>query len=169
MRVYEMIADMRLFARPPQPELQQVALVELVDGLIAELSPLAAQQGISLCRDGDCTLPEIAADPTQIHVALRALCQNAMEAIGADGHIKIDLRQTSGGVEIRVADDGCGIAPEERTHLFDPFFSARQAGRGLGLGLSKCWRIVTNHGGQISVESEAAHGAVFTIALPRNR
>jgi signal transduction histidine kinase len=50
--------------------------------------------------------------------------------------------------------------------VFDPFFSARQAGRGLGLGLSKCWRIVTNHGGRIEVESEPGRGARFTIKLP---
>ena len=65
-----------------------------------------------------------------------------------------------------VRDDGPGIRPEERHHIFDPFYSARQAGRGLGLGLSKAWRIITNHGGQIEVESEPGHGATFTIVLP---
>jgi signal transduction histidine kinase len=70
---------------------------------------------------------------------------------------------------IRVSDDGPGITPDERRRIFDPFFSARQAGRGLGMGLPKCWRIVTNHGGRIGVESERGRGAVFTIALPRRQ
>ena len=166
MRVYEMIADLRLFARPPQPELQPLDLVELVDGLIAELAPLAAQQDIALVREGDGGPLRIVADPTQLAVALRALCQNAIEALGGQGHIRIELGRRPGGVEIRVRDDGPGIPPEQRPHIFDPFYSARQAGRGLGLGLSKCWRIVTNHGGRIEVESQPGGGASFLITLP---
>jgi signal transduction histidine kinase len=69
-------------------------------------------------------------------------------------------------VTICVRDDGPGITPDERQHIFDPFYSARQAGRGLGLGLSKCWRIVTNHGGRIEVASQPGHGAAFTVTLP---
>jgi signal transduction histidine kinase len=89
-----------------------------------------------------------------------------LEAIGHHGHVQIGLRRLPGRVEIRVTDDGPGILPEHRRHLFDPFYSARQAGRGLGFGLSKCWRIVTNHGGLIDVESEPGQGATFTITLP---
>ena len=68
-------------------------------------------------------------------------------------------------MQIRISDDGPGITPEERRHIFDPFYSARQAGRGLGLGLSKAWRIITNHGGRIEVESQPGHGATFLITL----
>ena len=81
-------------------------------------------------------------------MALQALCRNSLEAIGHEWHIEISLHEGNGDVKIRVSDDGPGIPPEERRHLFDPYYSARQAGRGLGLGLSKCWRIVTNHGAQ---------------------
>jgi signal transduction histidine kinase len=70
-------------------------------------------------------------------------------------------------VRIRVSDTGPGIPAEYRPHLFDPFFSARQAGRGLGLGLSKCWRIVTGHGGRIEVESQPGQDTTFTIELFR--
>jgi hypothetical protein len=68
-------------------------------------------------------------------------------------------------VRIHVRDDGPGLKPEERRHVFDPFYSARQAGRGLGLGLSKAWRIITGHGGRIEVESELGRGTTFTIVL----
>ena len=73
--------------------------------------------------------------------------------------------------EIVVADNGPGIPAEARPHIFDPFFSGREAGRGLGLGLSKCWRIVTEHGGRIEVEGNRTgeigrRGARFKIALP---
>jgi hypothetical protein len=67
---------------------------------------------------------------------------------------------------LSVTDTGPGIAPDIRPHIFDPFFSGREAGRGLGLGLSKAWRIVELHGGQIGVESEPGAGARFTIVLP---
>ncbi len=69
-------------------------------------------------------------------------------------------------MRIRMRDDGPGLRPEERRHVFDPFYSARQAGRGLGLGLSKAWRIVTNHGGRIEVQSQPGRGATFTIVWP---
>jgi signal transduction histidine kinase len=69
-------------------------------------------------------------------------------------------------LKLAVADTGPGITPEIRPHIFDPFFSGREAGRGLGLGLSKAWRIVREHGGTIEVESPSTGGAVFTIALP---
>jgi signal transduction histidine kinase len=166
-RAHEMIADMRLFARPPQPQPESVDLVELVEGLLDDLGLQAAERAVSLSRSGDEGPLEIEADPAQLDVALRALCRNALEAIGHGGHVEISLRGLSGQVEIGVTDNGPGILPDHRRHLFDPFYSSRQAGRGLGFGLSKCWRIVTNHGGRIEVESEPGQGATFTITLPR--
>ena len=68
--------------------------------------------------------------------------------------------------EVEIADSGPGIRPEVRRHLFDPFFSGREAGRGLGFGLSKAWRVVGLHGGQIVVVSEPGEGAAFIIRLP---
>ena len=67
---------------------------------------------------------------------------------------------------ITIADDGPGIAPEIRQHLFDPYFSGREAGRGLGLGLCKAWRVIDEHGGLIQVDSDAASGATFRVWLP---
>jgi len=67
---------------------------------------------------------------------------------------------------LAVTDTGPGIPPEIRPHIFDPFFSGREAGRGLGLGLSKAWRIVDLHSGTIEVESSPGQGAKFTISLP---
>lgn len=165
-RAYEMIADTRTFARPPRPEVQTVELVALVDAVLADLQPQAAERAIQLERrgDGPCVLQ---ADPAQISVAVHAVCRNAIEAIGRDGRVEVAVQCDEQNAEIRVADNGPGIKPEERRHLFDPFFSARQAGRGLGLGLSKCWRIVTAHGGRIFVESQPGQGATFTITLPR--
>jgi len=173
MRVYEMIADMMLFARPPRPELQHVELVALIDAVLADLSPRSASQDTAIRRTGEPGPIFVEADPVQLGVALRAMCQNALEAMQSGGHVEIVLdkkeaAQLSSGlpkVRIHVHDDGPGLKPEERRHVFDPFYSARQAGRGLGLGLSKAWRIIASHGGRIEVESEPGRGATFTIVL----
>lgn len=167
MRIHEMIADLMLFARPPEPEPEPLDAVELLDRVIEESLPDAAAREITLRRTGGEGPIPLTADPTQLTVALRALCRNAMEAMGGEGTIELEAEQRGAEVLLRVADDGPGISPEERRHIFDPYYSARQAGRGLGLGLSKAWRIVTNHGGRIDVESEPGEGAVFTITLPR--
>jgi signal transduction histidine kinase len=165
-RTHEMIADMMLFARPPKPEPTLIDLVELVDRVVEEVSPQAARHEITLRRASGPDKLDIEADDAQLTVALRAMCQNAVEAIGHQGQIEVGVYQGPREVQIRVADDGPGIPPEDRRHLFDPYFSARQAGRGLGLGLSKSWRIVTNHGGRIEVDSRPGQGTVFTITLP---
>ena len=166
-RANEMIADLRLFSRPPEPEPELFDLSQLVAQTMSEFADQAAQRSIELVRTGEETPVEIEADQVQIGVVLHAVIRNALEAIGREGVIEILLRRTPGGVEVCVADDGPGILPEERRHLFDPFYSARQAGRGLGFGLSKAWRIVTNHGGKIEVESEPGEGAAFSIKLRR--
>jgi signal transduction histidine kinase len=165
-RAYEMLADMWLFARPPRPELKTVELASLLDRLIAELAAVGAERQTSLTRSGENGPLEIEADPAQLQVAVGALVTNAFEALAGGGHVVVDLCRLGDCAAIVVSDDGPGILPEHRPHIFDPFYSARQAGRGLGLGLSKCWRIVGMHHGRMEVHSGPGQGARFTIALP---
>jgi signal transduction histidine kinase len=79
-----------------------------------------------------------------------------------------NLQSANCNLQLSVTDTGPGIPPEIRPHIFDPFFSGREAGRGLGLGLSKAWRIVNLHGGMIDVENPAKGSARFSITLPGN-
>lgn len=172
MRVHEMIADLMLFARPPQPRPAEHDLVALVDRVLGELAARAELQGTSLRRQPTESSLSAVVDATQVAVAIRALVDNALEAIGQGGSIELSVQaKTQGKVssaQIIVRDDGPGITPEVRRHLFDPFYSGRQAGRGLGTGLAKCWRIVTLHGGAVTVDSYPGGGATFTISLPRH-
>lgn len=161
MRVHEMIADLMLFARPPQPQLAPLDLSGLCRQLLAEISPVAKQRQIELRAD----IAEgvsLSADAAQIAVALRVLLTNSLEALGNQGAISLSCHLSDDGrsARITVSDNGPGIPPEIRRHLFDPYFSGRPAGRGLGLGLSKCWRIVTNHGGRVEVRPMPAGTAV---------
>ena len=167
MRIYEMIADMMLFARPPRPNLAVVDAARIIDEIALYFGSAAASQETVFIRLGHPGPLEIEADPVQLTVAIRAVCQNSLEALEHGGRVELDLQSSGEDVHISVADDGPGITAEQRPHIFEPFYSARQAGRGLGMGLSKCWRIVTNHGGRIEVESAPGQGTRFVIWLPK--
>lgn len=165
IRAHEMIADLMLFARPPELVVDEIELGQLVRDVVQSVAAEAAERQIEFA-----VAPHepflIQADGEQLTVAIKAVCVNAIEAIGRRGGISISVRRVPSGVEVAIADTGPGISPEVREHLFDPFFSGREAGRGLGFGLSKCWRIVSEHGGDIEVESATGAGATFRICLP---
>jgi signal transduction histidine kinase len=170
-RIHEMIADLMLFARPPEPRPTACDITELIDTVVAELEERAAEGGVEwdvrLAED----LPTIHADSTQMLVALRAVCENALNAL-ADrkaGRIEITgepaVANHSEMLAITIRDNGPGMSPEVRRHAFDPYFSGRGAGRGLGNGLSKCWRIITAHGGRVAIDSTPS-GTFVQILIP---
>ena len=165
MRITEMIADLRLFATFPELERQPLDALVLVHEVVESMRPAAEEQQTTLVYNPSADHLHINVDPIQLTVALRALCQNALEALGSGGRVEVAIESVNGEARISVSDDGPGILPDQRGHIFEPFYSARQAGRGIGMGLSKCWRIVTEHGGRIEVESRTG-GAAFTICLP---
>jgi signal transduction histidine kinase len=175
-RVYEMIADLMLFARPPQPNLAPLDLMPLLAELAVELEPRCRERGIDLQTTLDRRPMEVRADRDQLLVALRALCDNALDALERGGRIEIAARirrasprddhQGTSVACIEVRDNGPGFDEDVRRHLFDPFFSGRPAGRGLGMGLAKCWRIVSLHQGSIEVESQPGQGTTFSVMLP---
>jgi signal transduction histidine kinase len=170
MRAHEMISDLMLFARPPKLNPTSFSLPELIHRIVGGLSTLAEEHNVQLnCAESE--FPgEINADQMQLGVALHAVVKNAIEAVDEGGNVSVEARRTHVAgepwVEIVVSDDGPGISADVRRHMFDPFFSGREAGRGLGFGLSKCWRIVTDHRGQILVHCPAGGGAEISILLP---
>jgi signal transduction histidine kinase len=166
LRAHEMISDLMLFARPPRLERQGVNVPQLLQRLQAELTPECRRREVELFVSADPALPAISADPTQLAVALKALLTNALEAVGRSGRIDVTAIESSGQLQMTVHDTGPGIAPAVRPHIFDPFYSGREAGRGLGFGLSKCWRIVTAHNGRVSVGDDDQPGATFVVELP---
>ncbi len=170
-RAHEMIADLMLFAKPPKLQLAEFDLAELIRDVLQQQSeePADDLQGISICQQ---LVPvQIQADPVQLAVTIRAILRNAVEAMSGAGVIRIRLKQVGHGenphfVRISIRDNGPGLTEEVRQHLFDPFFSGRESGRGLGFGLTKAWTIVQQHHGQISVRTPPAGGVEFVIELP---
>ncbi|MGB6043634.1 MAG: HAMP domain-containing sensor histidine kinase [Pirellulales bacterium] len=169
-RAHEMISDMMLFAKPPEPVREPVDLGRIAKDVVEGLREAAEQRNTALDQKGPDEPVILEADRTQISVALRAMCLNAIEALGGGGRVEVRIGWSGEGAaraaEIVVFDNGPGIAPHQLEHIFDPFYSGREAGRGLGFGLSKSWRIIKNHGGKIEVESEPGRGSSFKILLP---
>jgi len=187
-RAHEMIADLMLFARPPKMECETIDLGRLVEEVVASVRPIAAEQGtaVEYCvAEAHPQVPEasnsqasstvasvpnvmVSVDPVQLAVAVRAICVNSLEALANGGNLIVCVQQASSdrqSAAVEIHDNGPGIPAEVRPHIFDPFYSGREAGRGLGFGLSKGWRIVTEHGGKVEVESKPGRGTTFRITL----
>jgi signal transduction histidine kinase len=94
------------------------------------------------------------------------LLVNAGHAIDANGTITVSTGVDGQEAWVRVADTGCGIAPEHLNRIFEPFFTTKPVGQGTGLGLSVSYAIVRKHGGRIEVESAAGRGTRFSVFLP---
>jgi len=171
-RAYEMIADIRFFARPPQPEWVVFNLCEELQALVHEQTPLMEESGVTFHAeinptDDPADDPIVESDPVLLHVAVGVLCNNAREAVQlAGGTVWIRLRREGNVWEISVQDDGPGVSEETRPLIFAPYYSGREAGRGLGFGLPKAWRIMQLLGGSIRHEQPAGQGAMFVLTLP---
>lgn len=170
MRAHEMIANMMLFAKPPKPQLESVRVGEFLASWHKQANLSAAEQG-TLLRIHDRS-PDLIVnvDRNQLNHALFSLLRNSLEALGTGGRIDLtsSISDASFGKswKLRLLDSGPGISAELFDHIFDPFFSGREAGRGLGFGLSVVWAIVQMHGGTIEVDNYAPTRVAFTIMLP---
>ncbi|QDU36680.1 Sporulation kinase D [Maioricimonas rarisocia] len=164
-RVRDMIGDAMLFARPPEPKAELLDIATLVDEAVARIVADFADSSPRLHVEIQPGL-SVTADRSQFQVVLHELLRNAAEAIDAGGRIRVEARRARSDKRdetiLTVSDDGRSLSETERVHLFDPYFSGRQAGRGLGFGLSKCWRIVAMHGGWIDVDADADEVRVTT-------
>lgn len=165
-RAHEMIADLMLFAKPPRIVKQPLDVARVVTEVAESLASLAAEQKVEVAFAASADIPLVPADATALAEAVQAVLKNSLEACSEGGRIDIRLVAERDAVTIIIVDNGPGIPESIRPHIFDPYFSGREAGRGLGLGLSKCWRIMDEHGGSIAVESAPGEGATFKLRLP---
>lgn len=164
-RLNDIVESFLRFARPNELALRPVKLGPLLQETVDFIRPEAQDQKIRIQVDVEPGLPQIMADDGQLRNVMMNLLINAIQAIPDGGDIRIKARRTAGGwVAVAVQDSGCGIPAENLSRLFDPYFTTKI--RGFGLGLSVVDRIVRDHGGTIAVQSEGGKGATFTIELP---
>lgn len=177
MRGCEMLGDLMLIARPPKLQLASLATAEFLSELAAAASPHAEVRKIRLVKHLAESLPDVQADATALHEALWALTRNAMEAMPDGGQVDLAARvidansgvEASGGqkfLHIQISDNGTGLSDEALKCCFDIFYSSREAGRGLGVGLAKAKRIIDLHGGKISIANRPSGGCSVIVLLP---
>jgi len=154
------------FGRLPAPKLAREHVNAMVGGLAQFVREELAAREVELVVQLDAGDPAAMIDAGQIRQCLLNLVRNATEAVVAKGRGKVTLRtlRTGDRVVIAVDDEGTGIAPEILPKLFDPFFSTKESGSGLGLALTQ--QIVKDHGGELSVDSAVGRGTTFTLSLP---
>ncbi len=165
-RARDMIGGLMLFARPPKPQRAAVAVDGLVRPVVEAAQPAATARGVRFEYSPPPAPVEAFVDAAQVVEALRVIVANAFEAVEDGGRVAIDGRAGAGVIEVVIADDGRGMDAETLRRAFDPFFSGRDAGRGIGLGLPKAWRLIESNGGAVQVESQSGAGTRVTVSLP---
>lgn len=162
----KLVRNFLSFGRPLKLDFKPLSLKELIGNILNLTHEQAIQQCIEVTIDDQTQLPDIQADVEQIKSCLSNLIFNAQQAMLRGGKLKITFCNRNNGVEITIADTGVGIAPENLEKIFEPYFSTKETGTGLGLALVK--RIIEAHSGKIEVESTLAVGTTFKVWLPKH-
>lgn len=147
----------------------EVSLNDLVDEVVGIMGGTLEEGRIELSLQLAEELPHMRANAGEVAMVLVNLLTNAKNAMGDGGRLTVATAAVEGGIELLVRDTGHGITSEDLPRVFEPFFTTKRVWSSVGLGLAVAYRIVTDHGGQIDVESEPGSGACFRVTLPRNR
>jgi signal transduction histidine kinase len=168
-RARDMIGGLMLFARPPRPQPAPVDAAEMVGAVVDLFRTQAASRRVRFEYSPPPTRVELPIDRAQVEEALRVIVVNAFEAVDDGGRVTIEVRARGDAaghaIDIAVTDDGRGMDAETLRKAFDPFFSGRDAGRGIGLGLPKAWRLIELNNGQVAIESLAGRGTRVTVSV----
>ena len=154
------------FGRRKEPKLEATNVGSRLLEIVGLLQRRAGVYNIEIIPHIEDNLPPAFVDPIELEQVLVNLINNAFDALPGGGKIKIHAYKKDNRVQLDVADNGTGIAPENLNHIFEPFFTTKEVGKGTGLGLSVCYGIVTSWGGRIGAESEPGKGTTISIILP---
>jgi len=157
----KIIEDILGFARPKEPVLEDVDISQVVR---AALVDMRISPGVKVETEFTQDLPDIPADPTLLSHVFKNIISNAVQAMKEQGEIKIKTGLNVNQVEVSFIDNGPGIDEDTLSHIFEPFFSTKA--KGTGLGLAVCRSIVYRHGGEIIARSVKGYGTTFVVRLP---
>ena len=176
-RIERLIQEILDYARYMEPKFMEEDINDIVESCLYFVRIRADAKSVTLRKDLALNLPPVTLDRQQIRQVLLNLLLNAIEAMGPAGGrliVKTHRLTKSGGdswVQVEVTDTGCGIAPGDLDHIFDPFYTTKHASderEGTGLGLTIVHQIVQEHGGHITVDSAINRGTTFLVNLPIN-
>lgn len=165
-RIHDILRGMMHFARPSKPNPRPIRLAELLAAALADVRDLAAVKAVEI-RDESRDIGPVRGDLHQLRTGTVNLLRNAIEAAGADGWVRVACEPAGDRVRIVIEDSGPGPNPKQAAHLFDPFYSGRNAGRGRGLGLSVAWRLAQVNGGSLAHDPTPDSPARFVLTLPK--
>ena len=167
-RLNTIVQDLLSATRPRMLTLGPVSVADVAARAVQALGPALQEGKVQIQLEGADHWPKVLADTDQLLQVFLNLIQNAVQAIEGGGEISVRVRPVRSPalarVEIEIEDDGAGIAPEHQPHLFEPFYTTRPKGTGLGLFVAH--GIVQRHGGSIEVVSAPNQGTRFRILLP---
>ena len=155
------------FYRPSQGRVVATQVNQLIENVLALSDKRLAHAHIQVNTELQPDLPSIAVVPDQLTQVLLNLTINAIEAMPEGGTLSITTMTSDSGLQIVVQDTGTGLIPDEAAKIFEPFYTTKAYGTGLGLAVS--YGIIQQHGGRIAVDSAPGAGTTFTVQLPLNR
>jgi len=172
-RLNDIVTEFLDFARPQKPNVQDCHLDEILKKGLQFIEPEAESKGISLQDNLNHRSLYIKADPHLLYRSFLNICVNALQSMESGGKLIVNVTEEKNTYIIRFEDTGAGIAPDDQGRIFDPFFSTKDKGSGLGLSIVK--NIIEGHGGSISIESREKNstngrqsGTTVVISLPRS-
>jgi two-component system sensor histidine kinase HydH len=163
-RLELMLTDVRDFTRPSRPQKELQDINSIIENTLAFLENDLKEKGISCGKSLDRDIPPIFFDPRQIKQLLINLAKNALEAMPNGGKFFISSWREDKQVKVSAVDSGIGIPSEIAEKIFNPFFTTKK--KGTGLGLAVCRKIIEDHEGEICIQSEERKGTKVTIILP---
>jgi signal transduction histidine kinase len=163
-RLENFLGDLRDFTRSPTPVMQPVNLNEVIHEVDTLMAGEAAERNITLAEHLDPSLPPLQGDPNQLKQVLLNLIKNAFEALDAGGQVTLRSGSEDNRAWFSVQDTGSGMSPEVQKEIFNPFFTTKRKGTGLGLAVIN--KIVTDHHGAVSVATVPEQGTTFRVNLP---
>ncbi len=167
-RASEIVKNLLDFSRMEQPVKEPVNLAHIIRDTLKLVQNQVTLSGVEVERDLPSDLPIIQGDPKTLQQIFLNLFINAIQAMKEGGILAVRASTEDGGhiLKVEVTDTGTGIDPEDLPHVFEPFYTTKEVGRGTGLGLSVSYGIAQKHGGHIEVKSEKGKGSTFTVILP---
>ena len=152
-------------ARPPPTSLEPTDVTEVLASVLDFSREELERAGVEVVRELPPDTPRALADEGQLRQVFLNLLRNAREAMLGGGRLTIATRPLEHEVEVTLRDTGRGMTEAVRARIFEPFFSTKEDGTGLGLAV--CQQILKSHGGALSCESEPGRGTTFSVRLPR--